>query len=224
MKYRNIKLMLIFHFLITAIYVFSGCRQMPPEIYSSTETIIIDKTDVSSENNSSVEDTTSVEEKPVVSEPTEKPVTSKEETPSSPQVKPSEPSQTTKPETKPETKPTQNQGSSSSTSGKKVVQRADPETGISWDGVSPIVYTYADGTTGTEKREGATYEAYPGMITTVVTIEKGDGEYDHHCDYCGKPGGDGANGTCVRYWTGGDHTCERCGTVIPEDTCHTCAE
>ena len=220
MKSKNYLVIITIVFCI--LFNLMGCTKVSVEESELSETIIIDKPDVSSENNSSVEDTTSVEEKPVVSEPTEKPVTSKEETPSSPQVKPSEPSQTTKPETKPEeSKPTQNQGSSSSTSGKKVVQRADPETGISWDGVSPIVYTYADGTTGTEKREGATYEAYPGMITTYVTTEKE--EYDPHCDHCGKLGGDGTNGTCVR-WVLGDVDCPVCGEHVEAHTCHTCDE
>ncbi len=57
--------------------------------------------------------------------------------------------------------------------GKTFVQAADPETGISWDGVSPIIYTYPDGTTGTEKREGASYEKYPNMFTTIVTVPTG---------------------------------------------------
>lgn len=200
------------------------------EIEIIEETIIIDKTDVSSENNSSVEDTTSVEESPVVSEPTEEPVTSKEETPAHPQTTPSVPSQPTKPETKPEeSKPTQNQTSSStSTSGKKFVQLADPETGISWDGVSPIVYTYADGTTGTEKREGAKYEGAPGMITTIVTVstknEQTPSKKPRVCDECGKEKGNGGSNTCLRYWTGGGDECPCCGEHVPEDTCHTCTE
>ena len=201
-----------------------GCTKVSVEESELSETIIIDKTDVSSENNSSVE------EKPVVSEPEEESVNSKEETSASPQTKPSEPTQTTKPETKPEeTKPTQNQNSSStSTSGKKFVQLADPETGISWDGVSPIIYTYEDGTTGTEKREGAKYEGAPGMITTVVTVEKGQeltpSKKPRVCNECGKEKGHGGTDTCLRYWTGGGDECPCCGEFVPENTCHTCTE
>lgn len=102
-----------------------------------------------------------------------------------------------------------------------VVQLADPETGISWDGVSPIIYTYPDGTTGTEKREGATYEQVPGLKTTVLAEYQTD--YDNHCDYCGKIMGDGSNGTCSR-WLMGDVTCPNCGVLVPGNTCHTCGQ
>lgn len=106
-----------------------------------------------------------------------------------------------------------------------VVQRADPETGISWDGKSPIIYTYADGTTGTEKRDGATYESLPGMIATInLAAENYESDYDGTCPHCGRKGWDGTNGTCLRYFTGGDHTCANCGDVVPENTCHTCDE
>lgn len=106
-----------------------------------------------------------------------------------------------------------------------VKQRADPETGISWDGVSPIIYTYPDGTTGTEIRIGATYEVVPGMINTVDKSYMPNWEpatNDNICDHCGKTMGDGTSGTCLRYWTGGDHTCSHCGVVVPQSTCHTC--
>lgn len=112
----------------------------------------------------------------------------------------------------------------SSTETRKFVKPADTSTGISWDGVSPIVYTYSDGSTGTEPKIGATYEYVPGMIGTVYApVEEVD--YDGvHCTHCGKVQEDGTNGTCLRYWTGGDHECQNCGAVVPEDTCHTCDE
>ncbi len=108
-----------------------------------------------------------------------------------------------------------------------VTQMADLTTGISWDGVSSIIYTYPDGTTGTEIQVGATYEALPGRINTVdeshmPNWKPDSNEYDGHCTHCGKKGGDGSNGTCLRYWTGGDHTCANCGVIVPQSTCHTC--
>lgn len=107
----------------------------------------------------------------------------------------------------------------SSSSTAKVVQMADPETGISWDGVSSIVYTYPDGTTGTEKREGATYEQVPGVINTIVGTEHV--EYDGKCSDCGKTEGDGTNGSCVQ-WLMGDVDCPNCGEHVEVRTCHTC--
>lgn len=100
--------------------------------------------------------------------------------------------------------------------------RADPKTGLSWDGVSPIIYTYTDGTTGTEKREGATYECLPGMINTVDEVLENMPEDDGvHCVYCGKVGGNGTNGTCCR-WLLGDVDCPICGEHVKVRTCHTC--
>lgn len=108
-----------------------------------------------------------------------------------------------------------------------VVQRADTKTGISWDGVSPIIYTYPDGTTGTEIKVGATYESLPGMFITVtkyhLPADSSEPAKDLSlCDHCGRKGGDGSNGTCLRYWAGGDHTCKNCGTIVPVNTCHSC--
>lgn len=110
---------------------------------------------------------------------------------------------------------------STSTGGRTFVQPADPNTGISWDGVSPIIYTYPDGTTGTEKRVGATFEAVPGIIGTVYEeIEKV--EYDGHCPDCGKVQGDGSNGTCGTYLM--VDTCPLCGETGIQGKCHTCGE
>lgn len=177
------------------------------------------------------------------------------------------PAQTTKPSPKPTVKPTaKTTATPSATKKPTVVQYADPETGISWDGKSPIIYTYPDGTTGTEKRDGAKYEQVPGIYTTYVAprdpagrlagsicstcgkivgtncTQKTKSEYCnwcgiflqaytchdcpkgdiYYCRYCGKIGGDGTNGTCLRYWTGGDHICYSCGANVPVKTCHTC--
>lgn len=183
------------------------------------------------------------------------------------------PAPTTKPTTKPTVKPTPKSTATPSVTKnpwKDVVQMADPETGISWDGKSPIIYTYSDGTTGTEKRVGAKYEAYPGVIYTLeeyqvnpkdhagrpigstcafcektvgsgctqeaeskycincgqflraYTCHNCPGGNTIYCDKCGKVGGDGLNGTCMSYWSGGDHTCYNCGETFPAKTCHTC--
>lgn len=106
----------------------------------------------------------------------------------------------------------------------KVVQLADPKTGISWDGVSPITYTYPDGTTGTEPRDGARYEVAPGMYTTINLDweNSGPSDYDGTCPHCGKIGGDGTDGTCLH--TLGEMVCPGCGKELPAEVCHTCGE
>lgn len=131
---------------------------------------------------------------------------------------------TTKPTSKPTVKPT---ATPSATKKPTVVQKANINTGISWDGVSPIIYTYPDGSTGTEKRVGAKYEAYPGVI---YTVEKADiivataspiATFNPICSYCSKTQGNGTNGTCVR-WLMGDVDCPNCGEHVQVRTCHTC--
>lgn len=109
------------------------------------------------------------------------------------------------------------------TTGKKAVavQVADPSTGISWDGKSPIVYTYTDGTTGTVPKDGATYEGLPGKITIYHAPK--DVETVKTCSYCGKAKGRGQNGTCIR-WLMGDAVCPNCGEHVKSHTCHTCEE
>ena len=150
---------------------------------------------------------------------------------------------------------------------------ADTKTGLSWDGVSPIIYTYPDGATGTEPKDGATYECLPGWIETYKVIRDGVGRIEgticsmcgrkvgidnninvcyqkssnafceqcgtytmantchfctgvenntFYCAICGKIYGDGLNGTCLRYWTSGDHNCMWCGETNPSRACHTC--
>lgn len=121
----------------------------------------------------------------------------------------------------------ENTSSAGSTSSQAtVVQMADPDTGISWDGKSPIIYTYTDGTTGTEMKLGATYEQFPGMTTTITEMDMPDWEpeeYDPNCRHCGKLMGDGTNGTCVR-WMMGDIDCPACGAHVSANTCHTCGQ
>lgn len=102
----------------------------------------------------------------------------------------------------------------------RYVQDADPETGISWDGESPIIYTYEDGTTGTERRHNATYEQFPGCYATWLDPEQLHGDEDRTCKDCGKPGGDGTNGTCAHYIK--DVICPNCGEEIKAHTCHYC--
>ena len=106
---------------------------------------------------------------------------------------------------------------------------ATPSTGLSWDGVSPIIYTYPDGTTGTTPQNGAKYEQVPGVWVTYggPVVESTlpppvNGVFT--CSHCGKASGDGANGTCVRWLVAGDHTCSNCGETVPGGVCHTCDE
>ena len=99
----------------------------------------------------------------------------------------------------------------------KVVQSANPDTGISWDGVSPIIYTYEDGTTGTTPQNGAKYEVIPGIYGEYWNFNE---VYDGICDYCGKKQGDGTNGTCVVHRM--SDTCPNCGATGMLNKCHTC--
>ena len=104
---------------------------------------------------------------------------------------------------------------------KKYVKDADPETGISWDGESQIIYRTASGLT-TEKTFGGYYEIRPGeWVLLPYPIEKE--EISDKCEYCGRIRGDGTCGTCLRYsLSDSDMTCPNCGADIPKHTCHTC--
>lgn len=104
---------------------------------------------------------------------------------------------------------------------KKYVKDADPETGISWDGESQIIYRTASGLT-TEKTFGGYYELRPGeWVLLPYPIEKE--EINDKCEYCGRIRGDGTGGTCLRYsLSDSDMICPNCGAVIPKHTCHTC--
>lgn len=104
---------------------------------------------------------------------------------------------------------------------KKYVKDADPETGISWDGESQIIYRTASGLT-TEKTYGGYYEIRPGeWVLLPYPIEKE--AISDKCEYCGRIRGDGSGGTCLRYsLSDSDMTCPNCGANIPKHTCHTC--
>ena len=184
-----------------------------------------------SEGTTEPEDTSTTEETTTPDETTTPEITTTPEVTTTPQAttKPeettvpgsTEPAGTEKPEPDP---PATTEGE---TEQPVVVQRADIKTGISRDGVSPIIYTYPDGSTGTEPQIGAAYEVLPGMITTVTKYQMPSDSSEPPkdlslCDHCGKKGGDGTNGTCLRYWGGGDHICDHCGVTIPVNTCHTC--
>ena len=111
------------------------------------------------------------------------------------------------------------QGSTQET--KKYVRDADPETGISWDGESKIIYRTAEGLT-TEKTYGGYYEIRPNEWVQLPYEIAAETETDK-CEHCGKVRGDGLNGTCIRYsLADGDMTCPNCGKAIPKHTCHTC--
>ena len=104
---------------------------------------------------------------------------------------------------------------------KKYVRDADPETGISWDGESKIIYRTAEGLT-TEKTYGGYYEIRPNEWVQLPYEIKEETVTDK-CEHCGKVCGDGTNGTCIRYsLADGDMTCPNCGRNIPKHTCHTC--
>lgn len=175
---------------------------------------------VSHETNDTSEDTTDSDTSTTSSKPVDTTAPAEETT--------SKPVETTKPDKETTNKPDDTTSPSEATTSRPVVKQvADRETGISWDGISPIIYTYPDGTTGTEIRVGATYEALPGRFITVTKYHMPEDPSETTrdlsvCSHCGKKGGDGTNGTCLRYWTGGDHICEHCGTTIPVKTCHTC--
>ena len=104
---------------------------------------------------------------------------------------------------------------------KKYVRDADPETGISWDGESKIIYRTAEGLTA-EKTYGGYYEIRPNEWVQLPYEIKEETVTDK-CEHCGKVRGDGTNGTCIRYsLADGDMTCPNCGKAIPKHTCHTC--
>ena len=104
---------------------------------------------------------------------------------------------------------------------RKYVRDADPETGISWDGESKIIYRTAEGLT-TEKTYGGYYEIRPNEWVQLPYEIKAETVTDK-CEHCGRVRGDGTNGTCIRYsLADGDMTCPNCGRNIPKHTCHTC--
>lgn len=111
------------------------------------------------------------------------------------------------------------QGSAQET--KKYVRDADPETGISWDGESKIIYRTAEGLT-TEKTYGGYYEVRPNEWVQLPYEIAAETVTDK-CEHCGRVRGDGSGGTCIRYsLADGDMTCPNCGKTIPKHTCHTC--
>lgn len=104
---------------------------------------------------------------------------------------------------------------------KKYVKDADPETGISWDGESQIIYRTAEEIT-TEKTRGGYYEIRPGEWVQLPYEMKEEIVTDK-CGHCGRTRGDGTGGTCLRYsLSDSDMTCPNCGGNIPAKTCHTC--
>ena len=117
--------------------------------------------------------------------------------------------------------PSNTQNSDSSGNKNAYVQDADPETGISWDGKSHIVYTYTDGTKGSEKKDGASYEVSPGV--TRIYYAQDESEWNQCCAVCGRKSGDGKNGTCVR-WLMSDMECPYCKSNVKQGECHTCKE
>lgn len=88
---------------------------------------------------------------------------------------------------------------------------ADLSTGIGWDG-KPIVYHYADGTTGTKPQEGARYEIEEGLWGVVGALTEVD--YKGLCPGgCGRKENDCDNRLCDWY-------CEVCKKTVKEFECH----
>lgn len=109
------------------------------------------------------------------------------------------------------------------TSGLPFKDRANPETGLSWDGVSPIIYTYPDGTTGTVPKDNATYEYIPGWIETYKVPRDVIGrELGTICNECGKSVGLTSYGKSCSKNTRNLY-CECCGVYVTAYTCHTCS-
>ena len=111
-----------------------------------------------------------------------------------------------------------------SMNGVDYIQSANIDTGISYDGESPIIYTYPDGTTGTEKRDGAKYEFLPGIFYTYEVMVDGVGrKYGTTCTACGKSVSTKSLGeNCTQYRH--DFYCSCCGEFVRAYTCHTCAK
>ena len=106
----------------------------------------------------------------------------------------------------------------------KVVQEADPKTGISWDGKSPIIYKYKDGTTGTEPKSGAQYEVYPDMWFDVPADSAGR-LAGSICPTCGKVVADGwSEGPDTCHQNSASQYCYACGKWVNAYTCHDCVE
>ena len=103
---------------------------------------------------------------------------------------------------------------------KEYVQNADPDTGISWDGKSAIVYRLPSGEETFYKQYGAYYEIRPDEWVLLEEPTEKE-EWDGTCSHCGKISGDGLDDTCVR-WMMGDETCPHCNKKVPVNTCHTC--
>ena len=204
--------------------VFTSCKSHPSEVSSSTG--MENNQEVVSNDNSADNTVTENEDGSTSS--------SKEE--SKPSAKPtgSKPSNTSNTSSKPSnednskedagSKPSEDNNSSGNTSSQsKPVQTADPETGISWDGKSPIIYTYTDGTTGTERRDGAKYEYLPGKWRTVNFRKDSAGRLvGSTCPNCGKTVAEltGKLSTCTQFSS--SRYCTGCGVYVKYRTCHSC--
>lgn len=103
------------------------------------------------------------------------------------------------------------------------IQDADPMTGISYDGVSPIIYTYSDGTTGTELKDGAKYEIRPGECETYMLPRDTVGRIvGSICPDCGIEIAVRCQaGYCLQWPIGRYCTC--CGELVWPRTCHHCS-
>lgn len=106
-----------------------------------------------------------------------------------------------------------------------IVQAADWRTGISWDGVSPIVYTYPDGSTGTELKDGAKYEVIPGLWETYRAPRDGNNRLiGDNCNQCGKQINYAGSGEEYCYQSSRSRYCDSCGIFLHASECHSCIE
>lgn len=108
--------------------------------------------------------------------------------------------------------------------GMDYIKDANPDTGISYDLVSPIIYTYPDGTTGTELRDGATYEVRPGVFKVYNAPRDSVGRIiGTICSICGEEVGSWCKAGYCKQWKISRY-CTCCGTYVPGRTCHHCTE
>ena len=185
------------------------------------------------------EPTTAQTTKPTTQPPTTTPTT----TPTTKPPATDPPKETTPPATNP-TEPT-----SGSSNNRKTLYGYDTTTGrtvpeeivwdhagytdldklIAWDGVSPLIFIYSDGTVGTEPREGAQYESKPYILTTYVIYRDASGRAaGETCKHCGKEVEAVTHKPknrvdyCTHYNFG--HYCSYCGKWVDSYKCHDCID
>ena len=220
--------------VLIVVGMFSGCASVNNENANSspqgtTVPIIV-------ATNPTTESTTNPSTEPT----TEPPATILPET-TPPATEPQK--ETTPPATKP-TAPT-----SSSTNNRKTLYGYDTTTGrtvwgeivgehagytdlenlVAWDGVSPLIFIYSDGTVGTEPIDGAQYESKPGILSTYVIYRDASGRVSGEiCKFCSKEveAFDHKPKNRVDYCTHYNFSsyCSYCGKWVESYDCHDCID